>query len=323
MTRPACRVLLQQAALRGMRVVVPDLIVREVVGVYRRTLEQVAARHEAGVRALSNLGVDIDTVAINAQELSEQYESELRHTLAEARVAVTNHEAQVLAKLVDRATARLRPFDEKGNGFRDALLWESVCAQLMEAPHHRVALVSGDRKAFYGSADALHADLAEDLRALGRDDTDVLLFTDVETLVRERITADPSLHLEVSALIESEWSQIVEELCWATENELLDVDGAVGTARVDQLLNVHSIKVVSVGQMRSDQEGGGGFAYVDLEVVAEAELEVDAITTDDQLVWTTWYTQLWFSATTTYDPMTRELGDMVVSMPSVEIEEVT
>ena len=62
-----------------------------------------------------------------------------------------------------RALARRRPFDTLGHdGYRDALVWETVLALARTLPRGRIAFVSRNSKDFADAGGALHPHLRED-----------------------------------------------------------------------------------------------------------------------------------------------------------------
>ena len=81
-----------------------------------------------------------------------------------------------------RALARRRPFDALGHdGYRDALVWESVLALARRLSRARLVLVSRNRKDFADAEGGLHADLRRDVAELTSGST-VTLVRDVGTL---------------------------------------------------------------------------------------------------------------------------------------------
>lgn len=86
------------------------------------------------------------------------------------------------ARLIDKAATRTRPFDDNGNGYRDALVWASVL-ELLEVGGDRVILISDD-KAFSATNEPgqLHPDLLKELAEVGHAGR-VALYSDVRELV--------------------------------------------------------------------------------------------------------------------------------------------
>ena len=92
-----------------------------------------------------------------------------------------------LSELVDPpAIGRRRPFDNKGFGFRDAILWEHVVGLGSMHPGAQIALISNDAAAFSSSTKSeIHPDLKTDL-------------------IARNIGAAVSHHLAISAYLDSQ-----------------------------------------------------------------------------------------------------------------------
>lgn len=147
--RPAWQVLLGLAATGQLTLVVPELIVRECIGAFRRTAATPASD-------LRRLGIEVDLDA----EVSD-YETVLRSRLAEAGTLVPDDDPIGLLDLVDRAIARQPPFNGDGDGFRDSILWAYVERLLRDQNH--VVLLTADSGFTHGKGEdqRLHPTLAE------------------------------------------------------------------------------------------------------------------------------------------------------------------
>jgi hypothetical protein len=167
----AWRVLLHQSGTQQIHLVVPDLVVREAVARFRDDLRARVARLVTALDKLGNLVpvIRLPDVDENAEVVA--YEKDLRIKLAAAGAEVAALPAVDLVSLTQDAIDRRRPFDEKGSGFRDALLWQMVLATVKQDLGQHVALVSHDNRAFgdasKSSAVSLHVDLSSDLAKAG------------------------------------------------------------------------------------------------------------------------------------------------------------
>jgi hypothetical protein len=65
--------------------------------------------------------------------------------------------------VVSRSVARRRPCDEKGDGYRDTLIWFSVLLAAREHPDEVVLLVTNDSDFMDDDRQGFHADLVDDL----------------------------------------------------------------------------------------------------------------------------------------------------------------
>ena len=93
------------------------------------------------------------------------------------------------ARLIDKATARRRPFDAKGDGYRDALVWDSLL-ELLELGPDPAVLISNDHAAFSAKKEQpqLASDLVDELREHGSSGR-VALYFDLAGFTAELPTA--------------------------------------------------------------------------------------------------------------------------------------
>ena len=92
-------------------------------------------------------------------------------------------------ELVKRAAMRVRPFNESGAGYRDALIWE-VVLNLAESVDSQVALISSDND-FRNRRGELHSDLVDELASRGLPRDKVILASSVTNFSRTHI--DPHI----------------------------------------------------------------------------------------------------------------------------------
>jgi hypothetical protein len=163
----AWRVLLYQARRGAIRLVVPEVVIREAVGCFQRALEDRLDKCRSAARNLRDLTrTELAAVDMEIAGSTGAYETHLRATLSDAHALLTPLPEIDISSLVDRAVGRRRPFDDSGSGFRDSLLWEAVVLEVLDDAEAEVALVSNDHHAFWESAQSsiLHPHLVEDLR---------------------------------------------------------------------------------------------------------------------------------------------------------------
>lgn len=186
----AWRVLLHQASRRAVRLVVPEVVIREAVGTLRTRLGKEVDKMNASASVLREFGAAGDQPAVDIDELAAGYDAYLRERLSDAGAQTPELPSPDLGVLVDKAIARTRPFADSGSGLRDALLWETVSD---EAQGAGVILVSDDTKAFHANgAVRLHPDLTADLEARGCTGT-VVLHTDLDQMLADLGHRDPRL----------------------------------------------------------------------------------------------------------------------------------
>jgi len=154
--------LLAHAVGQGhLEVAVPAVTVEELVAHHRRRVDELTAETERVRQNWRRLGAE-SAIAPRIELtdyrefLAEQFEEFLGFTLLPW--PNVSH-----ADMVERAVNRTPPFDEKGGGYRDALIWASVLE--LAAQQRDVVLVSADN-AFRGAEDQLAQTLAEEVQDL-------------------------------------------------------------------------------------------------------------------------------------------------------------
>ena len=264
----AWTVLLYQSRVGAIRLVVPDLVLREAVGRFRAQVdEKVQAAHTAE-RNLGDIVRDgTPAREVDVEEVCGRYEEQLRRTIAAASADVPDIPAMDIPTLVDRAIARSKPFDDKGTGFRDALLWANVLDVLRDETGD-VFLVSKDTTAF-ADGSALHPELvAEAEAAAGRAPT---LLPSVAAVLDALGHAEPSLTAAALAALPAAEADLGEHVA----DVLL---GFVVPARLPVTIRIVSVVIGGVQLVRV---AAGGDADVTLaHLVAVVPITVDVFNDD-------------------------------------------
>ena len=172
--KAAWKVLALSAPGWGIRVAVTDVVVAEAVANYCRDVGTLQTGLEAwterkrfgdyGLEEASSAAKDILSAKIGL------YESHLKENLETSSVEILPVAQIPHMELVARATARRRPCDDNGDGYRDTLNWLTVLNVARENPDERIIWVSFNSKDFGASEDSsgtvLHPHLAEDLNEI-------------------------------------------------------------------------------------------------------------------------------------------------------------
>lgn len=154
--------LLGQAVFQTIiNVYVPSSVFEELIAHHRRHVADAISRSEKVELDLRRLGITATVKAPDAFDyrayLTERFDETLSFNLLPW--PTVSHE-----ELVARAVDRRPPFDEKGGGYRDSLVWASVLELVKQ--RHDVVLVSADG-IFAGSDQSLSAPLQDEVAALG------------------------------------------------------------------------------------------------------------------------------------------------------------
>lgn len=217
----AGRLLRDEAAAGRLRIAVPDVVLIESDANYRRAVRAEEGKLAAARNALQQLrspqGGDLKPRRL-------RYRVDLEKILSQAGAEIlpipdTPHE-----HLIARAVERRRPFNDKGSGYRDALIWESVL-ELLERGSEPVALISNDRDAFPEKRDKpkLAADLVRELRDRGHAGRVALYFQ----------LKDFTVKLPKTRKLVDDWTQVLAdnpEFARKLTDHLVEVADAEATA---------------------------------------------------------------------------------------------
>jgi len=307
------RLLRYRGRARLDRIVVPEIVVREVVGRYRADLAAVSDRAKNVVSDLRRLRVVTPSLEIaDIDRVVEGYERGLRESLADARAQVLDPPVDVLY-LADRAIARHRPFNEKGAGFRDATIWEQVIDEASQRFSEQIAFVTNDGG--FGTGDELHPDLLSDLA--DRVPTgSVKRYRSVDEYVRAVGAADPGLLAEVAELVEKEAEQVAINIRTAVEG----LRWRTGSPRAEVLVEAaHQLVIVRVVGVTVTDDAPQALVELDIEV--DADLYVEPWDRDSYAPYVTGSATLSTTGSVTYDLQSKELDDFAVSEPYFDLDD--
>ncbi|MFG2849215.1 PIN domain-containing protein [Streptomyces mirabilis] len=175
----AWRNLLRQSSKQQITLWVPEIVVRETIRHYNRSLDESIRSMRTGLAPLRALRLDVDLLPKHkdleksVRENSEGYEDRLRTKLSTAKarilpVARVSHEELLTRALMERKPFRNKTLDpeKRGpDGYRDALIWMSVVEASKELNlDSRLIIVTNNYKDFCDRDDEnLSSDLLSDL----------------------------------------------------------------------------------------------------------------------------------------------------------------
>ena len=184
-------------------------------------------------------GRNLNTLPDTWDRLQEQrqFVNKLELDFDAARAKVLGFPDCSHEELVERATSRIRPFDDKGSGYRDTLIWFNVLG-LVTQVEGEIVLVAKD-KDFRDKQNNLHSHLVDDLAKLGQSGRRVSL---VETL---------------SALMDNNVRPELDQETWETPLETLsDLGFDVQDAIPFEILREYSGMELSPRQLGLPEEYG-------------------------------------------------------------------
>jgi len=172
---------------------VPQIVVEETINHYKEQLATAVEQVKAGLRAIKRLAPNLTDKLDFHCDLDEEvaaYRDNLQKKLKSLHAQQPSYDAIRMSLLVRRALERRKPFDSKGGGFRDSLLWESVLECLKAQSPDAIVLVTKNKRDF-GEHGKLADHLTSDLSARGYSHVAVTVCEGLRRFVEERVK--PSL----------------------------------------------------------------------------------------------------------------------------------
>jgi predicted nucleic acid-binding protein len=259
------------------RVVVPEVVVLETVGHWRRDAEQAATKFTSAARKLGQFGPELS--AFNPETAADAYEKWLRQELTRRGVTIEEHPEVAHEVLVRAAIGRRKPFADGGRGYRDALVWHTV---LSLASHDEVALVTNNSNDFADDKKELAAGLREDLRAAGIGTDRVVWYGLPRDLTKVLVDPLDAVMKNVEILLDSDayFETLGDQIVEATElslprmysgltSPLSSIPDGAELINAAMLHRPSSIRVIDVWPPRE------GSTATEIELEAECDLDVD------------------------------------------------
>jgi predicted nucleic acid-binding protein len=162
------RSLLDASQTKNLNVVVPELVLLEVANKWTSNVDELTEKVRGVSKAARRLGLTMGSAELWLHgSAPETYEGKLRAILAEHAVAIGGIPAVPHGYFVRKAVKRQAPFNDKGAGYRDALIWETV-KEILRTTSEDVVFVSKNSADFGSSErDGIKQSLVDELAGEG------------------------------------------------------------------------------------------------------------------------------------------------------------
>jgi hypothetical protein len=145
---------------------VPEVVVDEVIANFRREIWQISMKVGDALRQhqrLAGAWLDNPLPGMAALERAQAYERQFPDRIRSLPAEILDYPTSNHKELVAKATARKKPFSEKGSGYRDALIWANVI-DLAATDGQDIAFITLNLKDFADEGGELHPDLETELQ---------------------------------------------------------------------------------------------------------------------------------------------------------------
>lgn len=169
--------------------VIPQLVIDEAVNKCREALGEIRLGLEHQSREFQKwTGEKLSLSLINdkIEDTIAAYEQTLRQTLRQVGAIICPYPKTSHEQLVAKCLSRRKPFSENGqNGYRDALIWESILEILVE---DNVTFITQNSKDFFEKdKQALHPHLLEELRQHNIDANQITVFKNLHNFAADYV----------------------------------------------------------------------------------------------------------------------------------------
>ncbi len=199
----------------------PSIVIQEVKGLYKRALKERVEQFTTVNRKLKSTLVTTEIAelpVINIEIESENYIEFIHNKLGTTSDNIIEYKNEFLPELVSRAIDRKKPLDNKGQQFRDGLLWLSLLDYAINTEEKRVAFISDNPTDFAEKGEnKLCVELLEETNEKG---IEIVYFRTLDDFAKQ--------HASVIEFITKEWisenidNEIIESLFEETLDNLDD-----------------------------------------------------------------------------------------------------
>lgn len=229
---------------RGIRIVLPDLVVAESVNLRRSKYRESAQSFLVAFRTLSKLYEPEPVYVPDEAEIASAWEQELRDAFE-----VVELDGEDATQALGREARRVRPA-RAGKGGRDSAIWLTVLR--LASPGNRVWFVSRNTADFGGGKAArLHPDLAADVDGV---EGDVTYFASVDDFIAEIAESMPSRVFDPSAVADLVRFDLRDQIA------RIVVSDSAYTDDLADALNSDGLSLESIANLRAYSVHGNGLA---------------------------------------------------------------
>lgn len=154
----------------GSRVLIPAVVRHEIKAKFAERLKKEEGRVDSAIASIMRLTeADFKAPALDSVAQSEKYDLRLTSRLSGLDAEDLPYPSTAHEAMVQRQLKGLRPFQQKGTGYRDALIWYSLMEELKKQNRDCVIITNNTADFSLDKDDlkTLHGDFQSDLDSCG------------------------------------------------------------------------------------------------------------------------------------------------------------
>lgn len=153
------------------KIIITQIVYEEIMNLYKKELQKSYEGYEKNFSQVNALLVEKQIpISIKIDEQVNKYKQYLLATLDFSEDEVVPYKADYLFEVTRRAINRIKPCSDKGEEFRDTILWLTLLDIIRSNIDEKVVFISHNIREFASEGketDELHKSLIKDLESLG------------------------------------------------------------------------------------------------------------------------------------------------------------
>lgn len=277
MTGSSFRVFFDGLKRNEIELYVPEIVIDEVKSKYTEELQKCKSKTEQialDIKRLTGKPISFSTISDFIQKAIDEYSRMLERQFTNVGAFIIDYPKVSHKTLVQRALSRRKPFTKAGDGYRDALIWETV-VEIARIGRDPLVFITKNHKDFGDDNSRLHPDLIGDLQERGLRPESVVLYESLEKFVDDKIKPTLEILKDVHSQIadgkyplldlREELSDRLSDALYGTEVKPAEIGfpPEFENPTIDLVYEPSDIKVGSVRRLSSD------------ELLIETELNVE------------------------------------------------
>jgi hypothetical protein len=262
------------------KIIMPQIIYEELTGVYEREVRDRLQKFKKSKEVLEEALIEVSVTDhdIDVEGEVNKYLGFVKRRLSISDEDIVPYKDEYLKQVVERAVHRIKPCTEKGEEFRDAILWLTTM-DIAETLHQKMLIfISNNVKQFAGSDGKLHPDLAKEAEARG---LTINYYNSLNQFIKDHATKIDYITKDwlVSAIDPDKVNErVIEYLTEFAEDRLLkwaDEKGKMPTGYVNPVIAFMDLDEFFVYEMRDGSLYVQAIYWGEVEVEFEFEEEVE------------------------------------------------
>jgi len=151
----------------SLEVFIPSIVIDEVLGNFKKDLEEVSNQINKSKKKLSNLTDTLLIENLDIEEELENYSNWFHKKIHECHISIIDYPSTSIEKLIKDSYRNIKPFKISGEGYKDYLIWESIKEDIdKNLIKYQYCFVTSNKSDFFEEKNneiLLHNDLKDQL----------------------------------------------------------------------------------------------------------------------------------------------------------------